>query len=179
MTPTKNEPESFYINPLHAQFALSNLSHQATVVRLLELLDGLDESDRDKLLGLPAFALNAKPGAGVDNEDEAIRARYEHFKRACTQLPVLDCFTVYGVVMQVLNIHRDWSDYQYVNRSIEWQAGFAEFAERRGNLSPEEIEHVRRQVEERAVNARGDVKLARGRYNLFCERVVRPLLEMK
>jgi len=173
------EVAGFYINPLHMQFALSHLSHNATVEAFLTLLDDLDELDRDRLLGLPAFAMGVRNPKKARTEDEKVRARYDNFKGACRKFPSLDQFTIYAVVMHVLNVHRNWSDYHERQRSIEWQKSFIPFAKDRGNLSTEEIEDIQRRIEEQAVNQKGDVELARQRYNLFCEKVVRPLLEMK
>lgn len=164
-----------FINPVHAIFPFIDLNRpETTLARFFELCDALDPIDRDALIGLTAFALGVQ-SQDIDDEDAEQEIRYEKFKKACHNIPAMDHVILRGVVQEIMNIHHRWSDATIIDQRIESIKGFIEFAKSRGT-SGEDLEKYRLIAEEKQVGKTSDLQVARRRYELFCNSVVRPLI---
>ena len=174
-----NQPYLPYINPIHIAFAVSDLALKKTVTlqSLMNLLDELDPFERDKLLDLVYFTFGVEI-FDFPTEDEIVESRYNQFKKNCDQLPLMEHFIVHGIVLEVLNIYRSWSDETHPGQAIEKIKGFIDFRRARG-ATEEELEKWKIDIEARTVQKKSDLMNARSLYNTFCEKVAKPLLEMR
>lgn len=166
---------SLYINPVHAVFPFADLARPGvSLTRFFELLDAIDPIDRDALLGLTAFALGVKV-ENIDDEEIVQANRYRKFKTACKNIAAMDHVILRGVVQEIMNIHHRWADSTSNDSSIDLLNGFAEFSKSRG-ATDQELEKWRILSEEKQVGKKSDLQVARRRYDLFCDSVVRPLI---
>lgn len=172
-----DESAAPYINPIHAAFALTNLDPRVKVETLLELLDTLDPFDRDRLIGLVAFAIGVD-GHEMPTEEETAAARYSDFKVKCDKLLVMDHLIVHGLVLQILNQYREWSDAAHTDQAVKSIQGYIEFSRSRGTPE-EELEKWKIMAESKAVQKTSDLQVTRSLYNMFCDRVAKPLLEVR
>ena len=169
------ETPGIYIHPIHAVFPFADLTRpNITVTRFLELFDTVDPIDRDALIGLTAFALGVR-AEDVDDEELQQNVRYSGFKKACDKLVAMDHVVLRGVVQEIMNIHHRWSDPTSTDEAVKSLHGFVEFSRSRG-ATEEELEKWRIMAEEKQVTKKSDLQVARRRYDLFCDTVVRPLL---
>lgn len=162
-----------YLNPIHAGFSMLN-GVNGDLDDLFALCDKLDEYDRNQLFGLvyPIYYVDAKE---FDLDEAVMKDQYDRFKKTCSKLPIMEHFLVWNIVMQVLNVHRDWADEANVEENIKSIRGFAKFTKERGNPS----EKWEMMADERENNLKGELALSRNRYDTFCANVVKPLMEMK
>lgn len=169
------ETPSIYIHPIHALFPFADLTRpNITVARFFELFDAVDPIDRDALIGLTAFALGVQAD-DVDDEEQQQYQRYSRFKKACDKLVAMDHVVLLGVVQEIMNIHHRWSDPASTDATIRSLHGFVEFSRSRG-ATEEDLEKWQMMAEEKQVTKRSDLQVARRRYDLFCDTVVKPLL---
>lgn len=167
-----------YIHPVHMVFPFADLtSEEITVERFLELLEGIELTDRVSLIGLTAYALGVESGP-TDDEESRNSTLYEGFKRACLALPAMNHLTLRGVVLEILNIHRRWADPGTGENAARIISEFVEFAKPRGNLTDAELTQWEVEAESLKVTKGFNAMIARRRYDLFCESVVRPLIGM-
>lgn len=164
-----------YIHPMHAVFPFASLSSPGiTLARFFELFESIDPIDRDALIGLPAFALGVHTD-DLDDDELQQEQRYSRFRDACLRLVAMDHIILRGVVLEILNTHHRWADPTSIDEAVKSLNGFVEFSRSRG-ATEEELERWRIMAEEKQVTKRSDLQVARQRYDLFCDSVVRPLL---
>lgn len=169
-----NESDS-RLNPVHEIFPFVNLLRpHVTLSRFFELCDALDPIDRDALIGLTAFELGVEV-PDLDDEDAEREMRYQRFKTACDRIGALDHLVLRGVVQEIMNIQHRWSDPESTDVTIRSIKRFIEFSSASG-ATEEELARWRIMAEEMQVGKKSDLQVARRRYELFCDCVVRPLL---
>lgn len=148
-----------------------------SVSRFFELLDAIDSLDRDALIGQTALALGIRVG-DINNEEAKQNARYQKFKKACARMRLMDNIILRGVVLDILSIHQKWSDSSTIDEAIKTLHGFIEFSKARG-ATDEELEKWRIMAEQKKVQKQSDLQVSRRRYDLFCNEVVKPLIQPK
>ena len=114
----------------------------------------------------------------IDDEEAEQEARYQQVKKACDQIPAMDNVILRGVVQEILNIHQRWSDSSSTDEAVKSLKGFVEFSKARG-ATEAELQKWRIMAEQKQVQKRSDLQVARRRYDSFCETVVGPLLHAK
>lgn len=163
------------VDPVHAIFPFVNLIHpHITLARFFELCDALDPIDRDELIGLAAFELGVEV-PDFDDEDARRGMRYQRFKAACYGIGAMDHLILRGVVQEILFIHHYWSDPESADFAISILKTYIEYSKACGETE-EELTRWRIMAEEKEVGKKSELQMARRRYELFCNNVVRPLL---
>ncbi len=147
---------------------------EISLSRFFELLDTLDPVDRDALIGHTSHALGVSV-SDVNDEEAEQEARYRKFKNACDTTAAMDHFVLRGVVLDMLNIHQQWSDSSSADSAIKSLIGFVKFRLARG-ATEEEVQKWRILAEQKQVQKQSDLQVARRRYDTLCEQVVKPLI---
>jgi len=148
---------------------------------LFGLLDGLDVFERDRMLAWMYLAFLEPPATRGTAEEERLELRYNKFERKFRQaaIGVFEPFLVHAAVTYTLAYLRECGDKASLETVHHKSQSALKLLHRRvaeGTLSPEVGEAMIGNLEEHINNLYSDVELARQRYEMFCEKVVKRML---
>jgi len=148
---------------------------------LFRLLDGLDVFERDRMLAWMYLAFLEPPATQATAEEEKLELRYNKFERKFRHaaMGVFEPFLVHAAVTYTLAYLRECGDKACLDDVLHKSQSALNVLHRRiaeGTLSPEVGESMIGNLEEHINNLYSDVELARQRYEMFCEKVVKKML---
>ena len=150
---------------------------------LFGLLDSLDVFERDKMLTWMYLAfLEAPPRPGTaETEEERLELRYNKFEEKFRHAAVgmFEPFLVHAAVTYTLAYLRECGDQSCLDAVLHKMQSALKVLHKRiaeGTLLPETGEAMIGNLEEHINNLFADVELARQRYEMFCEKVVKHML---
>ncbi len=162
-----------FIHPVHAVFPFADLSHESvSLERFLDLLEGLNPEDRYLLIDDVAALIGLKPCKPLSDLDRQLR-RCRLFKNACLQLEIDKSLVLRGVIQYILNrqFAVAWPDFHQ-------QLSHNTISEQNTVLSCDRQTYDRNYQE--LWNSHDPPSWQRTEayrlYNLFCDRVVGPLI---
>lgn len=175
----------FEPNEYHLRFLFKNSFFLGPDIldRLFSLLDTLDLFDRQRMLwGWVYGAIGSSRSDEMDMEEEAVEAAYSAFKEKCRELNrqgVTDYFLVQSVVsFALVNLFESAKGWLDERLSEADKAMLYHSRLRLTEINPKYGEEFLSRVEEQLTNRAADTRLARERYQMFCDRVVKELLEL-
>jgi hypothetical protein len=150
---------------------------------LFRLLDSLDVFERDRMLTWMYLALLEAPArqGAAETEEERLELRYNKFEEKFRHAAkgVFEPFLVHAAVTYTLAYLRECSDKACLDAVQHKSQAALKVLNRRiaeGILSSEVGEPMIGNLEETINNLFADVELARQRYEMFCEKVVKHML---
>ena len=150
---------------------------------LFRLLDSLDVFERDRMLTWMYLAFiepPARPGT-AETEEERLELRFNKFEEKFRHAAkgVFEPFLVHAAVTYTLAYLRECGDKACLDAVLHKLQAALNVLNRRiaeGTLLPEVGEAMIGNLEEHINNLYSDVELARQRYEVFCEKVVKRML---
>lgn len=154
-----------------------------TIDDLFRLLDSLDVFERDRMLTWMYLAFiepPARPGTS-ETEEERLELRYNKFEEKFrhTAQGVFEPFLVHAAVTYTLAYLRECGDKSCLDAVLHKSQAALNVLNRHiaeGSLLPEVGEPMIGNLEEQINNLFAEVELARQRYEVFCEKVVKRML---
>ena len=150
---------------------------------LFRLLERLDVFERDRMLAWMYLALLEAPvtPGTAETEEERLELRYNKFEQKFRHaaIGVFEPFLVHAAVTYTLAYLRECGDKASLETVHHKSQSALKLLHRRvaeGTLSPEVGEAMIGNLEEHINNLYSDVELARQRYEMFCEKVVKRML---
>jgi len=150
---------------------------------LFRLLDNLDVFERDRMLTWMYLAFLEAPvrQGTAETEEERLELRYNKFEQKLrrTAIGVFEPFLVHAAVTYTLAYLRECGDKACLDAVLQKSQSALNALRRRiaaGTLEPEVGDAMIGNLEEHINNLHADVELARQRYEMFCDKVVRRML---
>lgn len=150
---------------------------------LFRLLDGLDVFERDRMLTWMYLAFLEAPASQemAETEEERLELRYDKFEQKFRHATsgLFEPFLVHATVTYTLAYLRECGDRASLDTVLHKSQAALKVLHRRiaeGTLLPEVGEAMIGNLEEHINNLHAEVELARQRYEMFCEKVVRHML---
>lgn len=162
-----------FMHPVHAVFPFAELSEESvSMERFLDLLDGLDPDDRYVLIDVVAVSVGLKQCKPPRELDRKLR-RCRLFRKACLNLQIDESLALRGLIQQILNrqFGTAWPDFllQLSQHTLSEQSTVLGCDRSALQRSKKEVWNTR------GASSHGRIEAFR-LYNLFCERVVGPLI---
>ncbi|MGE0536248.1 MAG: hypothetical protein AB7O68_14810 [Pirellulales bacterium] len=172
-----------------------HLAHQTFAARptfcsladIFALLDEIDARDRNFMLG-PLYqqvfrTTSVKIAPGM-TEDDAMLAVYDRFKEQINSFvaTVPSALLVTGIVTTTLVWLHGSSDESLIDDFIESNQRDLQTHQERlesGEITEQQFDRRRGEIEERLNNLRSDMALRRAHYEQFCEKVVARIVERR
>lgn len=171
------------LHPLHLMYVIADPHREEKDLR--NFFTALREADPLHLRWMIGFA-SSGIGTGtvpdLPSEEEESSSALLAFQNRCQSIldsGLANFFLSYGIVTYICNHLRTQGDPDCAAASARWLTGAKEFFREcaaAGQVSKEFAEKSSRMVDERVNNSLADAELARDRYNLFCDKVVRRML---
>lgn len=154
---------------------------------LFVLLDEIDARDRHFMLGplyQQVFRTTTAMIAPGMTEDEAISMVYDRFKEQINSFlaTVSSALLVTGIVTTTLVWLHGSSDDSLIDDFIESNQRDLQTHQKQlesGEITEQQFDRLRGEIEERLNNLRSDMALRRAHYEQFCEKVVARIVERR
>jgi hypothetical protein len=150
---------------------------------LFRLLESLDVFERDRMLTWMYLAFLEGPAKQVaaETEEERLERRYNKFEHKFRHaaVGVFEPFLVHAAVTYTLAYLRECGDKTCLDAAFHKMQSALKVLNRcieEGTLLPEVGKAMIGKLEEHINNLHSDVELARQRYEMFCEKVVKRML---